>query len=143
MTAAHISVPSRVRPARIRTVEFDAAAGRLITITGGYSLNIGYRCGSGLPLDVRLQATDGTVLRVRGAGTALSVDSTAIPYAIAAVLLALGDLSGARPRCLFAWPRHHRLTAVLGLSGAPAQVRNILRISEPDPGKRPGVRVID
>lgn len=141
MTAGQMSVLSRVRPAGITSVEFDAAARRLIAAAGGSGLDIAYRNGSGLVLDVRPRPTIGTVLRVRGAGGILSVDSTATPLAVAAVLLALHDTTGARPRCRFPWPRHHRLTVILGVTGTAAQVREILRRSEPDPRRRPIVQV--
>jgi len=59
------------------------------------------------------------------------------------VLLALHDATGVRPRCRFPWPRHHRLTIVLGLTGTAAQVREILRRSEPDPRQRPLLQVGD
>jgi len=143
MAAVQMSVSSRVRPARIASVEFDAAARRLITAAVADGFDIAYRHGPGLILDVRPRPTIGTALRVRGTGAALSVDSTATPFAVAAVLLALHDATGVRPRCRFPWPRHHRLTIVLGLTGTAAQVREILRRSEPDPRQRPLLQVGD
>ena len=143
MTAVRMSVPSRVHPARIASVEFDAAACRLITAAARDGLDIAYRQGPGLVLDVRPRATVGAVLPVRGAGGLLTTDSTATPFAVATVLLALRDATGVRPRCRFPWPRRHRLTVIFGLTGTAAQVRELLRRTEPDPARRPIVHVGD
>jgi hypothetical protein len=59
------------------------------------------------------------------------------------VLLAVADATGVRPRCRFPWPRQHWLTIIFGLTGPAAQVREILRRAEPDPHRRPVVRVGD
>jgi len=64
MTVVQMSVPSRVRPAPIASVEFDAAARQLITAAARDGLETAYR--PGLVLDVRPRSTAGTVLRVRG-----------------------------------------------------------------------------
>jgi len=137
------STPIRLRPARIVHVEFDPGACRLITaaLGGGDGLHLAYPHGPGLLLDVRPQTSVETTLRVRAAGTALCVDSRAIPYAIAAVLLGLRDATGVRPVCRFRWPRHHRLAVVFGITGRAAQVRDVLRHSEPDPHRRPVIQV--
>lgn len=141
MAAATMSVPSRVRPAGIRSVEFDAAALRSITAAAADGLDVAFRDGPGLVLDVRPRPAVGAVLRVRGANGVLSVDSLATPLAVAAVLLAMHDATGVRPRCLFPWPRHHWVTVVFGVTGTAVQVREILRRSEPDTRRRPVVQV--
>jgi hypothetical protein len=138
-----MSVLSRVRPARIASVAFDASACRLITAAAGDGLDVAYRHGPGLVLDVRPRASVGSVLRVGGAGGVLSIDSTTTPFAVATVLLALHDATGIRPRCRFPWPRHHWLTIVFGLTGVAVQVREILQRTEPDPRRRPIVQVGD
>jgi len=92
-------------------------------------------------LDVRPQTSAEPTLRVHVAGTALRVDSRAIPYAIAAVLLGLRDATGVRPLCRFPWPPHHRLAVVFGITGRAAQVRDVLTHSEPDPRRRPAIQV--
>jgi hypothetical protein len=143
MTAVHLSVPSRIRPGRIHSVEFDAAACHLITASAGDRLDVAYQRGSGLTLDVRRCATTGAVLRVHGTGAGLSVDSNTPPFAIAAVLLALRDATGTRPRCLFPWPQHHRRTVMFGLTGTPALVREVLLRNEPDPRLRPVIQIGD
>jgi hypothetical protein len=73
------------------------------------------------------------VLRVRG---------TAIPNAIAALLLYLRDSTGRRPHCYFNWsegnPLLYLIRYILSGEGDMAPVtREILRQHEPDPGKRP------
>jgi hypothetical protein len=143
MSAVHVSVPSRIRPGRIRSVDFDSAACRLIASSAGDRLDLAYQRGPGLILDVHPVATTGAVLLVQGTAAGLNVESAAAPYAIAAVLLALRDFAGLIPRCLFPWPHHDRLAVVLGLTGTPAQVRQVLRRSEPDPRLRPRVQVCD
>jgi len=143
MTTVQVSVPCRVGPGRIASVEFDAPARRLITAAVGDGLEIGYRHGPGLILDVRPRPTGGTALRVGGAAGALSVDSLANPFAVAVVLFALYDATGVRPLCRFPWPRHHRLTVLLGLTGTAAQVRAILQRNEPAPQRRPIVQIGD
>jgi hypothetical protein len=134
---------SRVRPAHDARVEFDAEARRLITAAADGGIDIAYRHGTGLVLDVHPRACAGHVMRVRGAGGTLSVDNMAVPYAVAAVLLAIRDATGLLPRCRFPWPADHRMSVIFGLTGLPAQVRQVLRRSEPDPGGRPVVQVSD
>jgi hypothetical protein len=143
MNAVRMSVPCRVRPGHTTSVEFDTAARLLIAAATGDGFDIAYRTGPGLVLDVRPRRSAGAVLRVCGNGTALSVDSTATPMAVAAVLLALRDATDVRPQCRFPWPPHHWLTVVMGLTGTAAQTREVLHRSEPDPRRRPVVRVGD
>jgi hypothetical protein len=90
------------------------------------------------------------VLHVRGVQLGehriLRASSPAIPNAIAAILIALRDGSGVRPHAYFEWsegnPLRHLLDyLVLGRGDTAPVVREILRESEPDPEKRPGIHV--
>jgi len=76
----------------------------------------------------------------------LRVHSPAAPNAIAAILLALRDVTGVRPHGHFEWsegnPLGHLLRyLLLGKGDTPVVVREILRKSEPDPAQRPGIHV--
>lgn len=90
------------------------------------------------------------VLRVRGVDIAghrvLRVASPAAPNAIAAVLLAMRDATGARPHCHFEWSEGSPLLhlfryLILGQGDTPPVVREIIRKVEPDPAMRPGIHV--
>jgi hypothetical protein len=76
----------------------------------------------------------------------LRMESSAVPNAIAAVLLHVRDLTGARPHIYFDWtegnPIAHLLRFLFFGSGEVAPVtREVLREAEPDPEQRPSVHV--
>jgi hypothetical protein len=76
----------------------------------------------------------------------LRMESSAVPNAIAAVLLHVRDLTGRRPHVYFDWtegnPAGQLLRFLIFGSGEVAPVtREVLRAAEPDPGRRPFVHV--
>jgi len=76
----------------------------------------------------------------------LRMDSSAVPNAIAAVLLHVRDLTGTRPHVYFDWtegnPAAHLLRFLIFGSGEVAPVtREVLRATEPDLRQRPFVHV--
>ena len=103
-----------------------------------------------LEIDVVDPSDFSGVLRVRGVEVdghrILRAASPAAPNAIAAVLLALRDATGVRPRAHFEWaegsPMMHLMRyLILGRGDTAPVVREIIRRSEPDPAKRPEIHV--
>jgi hypothetical protein len=103
-----------------------------------------------LEVDVVDPSEFSEVLHVRGVEVGgfriLRMQSPAAPNAIAAVLLALRDATGVRPQCYFEWAEGSPLIhlfryLLLGRGDTAPVVREIIRSSEPDPGKRPGIHV--
>ncbi|MFG3601133.1 APC family permease [Micromonospora chersina] len=103
-----------------------------------------------LEIDISDPSRFSEVLRVHGVEVGgyriLRASSPAAPNAIAAILLALRDATGVRPHCHFEWsegnPIAHLLRyLILGRGDTPPVVREIIRKSEPDSGRRPGIHV--
>ncbi|MEH0934726.1 amino acid transporter [Micromonospora psammae] len=103
-----------------------------------------------LEIDVVDPSEFSQVLRVRGIEVGgyrvLRASSPAAPNAIAAILLALRDATGTRPHAHFEWsegsPVAHLLRyLILGRGDTPPVVREIIRKSEADPARRPGIHV--
>lgn len=118
-------------------------------LRGDHTLHRGQRALF-LEIDVIDPSEFGDELVVRGVEVdgfqVLRASSPAVPNAIAAVLLALRDGTGVIPRIHFDWsegnPIRHLLEyLVLGRGDTAPVVREILRETEPDPERRPRVRV--
>lgn len=103
-----------------------------------------------LEVDVVDPSEFSDVLEVRGLTVGshriLRAEAPAAPNAIAAILLALRDSTGVRPRCHFEWSEGNPLGhlfryLILGQGDTPPVVREIIRQHEPDPAQRPSIHV--
>ncbi len=103
-----------------------------------------------LEIDIVDPSEFSNVLKVRGLEVGehriLRAESPAVPNAIAAILLALRDVTDVRPRCHFEWSEGNPLGhlfryLILGTGDTAPVVREIIRQHEPDPSARPSIHV--
>ena len=103
-----------------------------------------------LEIDVVDPSEFSNVLRVTGIEVdghrILRAESPAVPNAIAAILLTLRNTMRVTPHCYFEWSEGSPVTHLLrylflGQGDTAPVVREILRKSEPNPLKRPGIHV--
>jgi hypothetical protein len=134
---------------RLPRVDLDPAAlGLLAGRPAGEYLDVRFgtnRPPAGLSLLVEPDAPAARVLLVFGEpGGVLRVHCRAVPYAVAAILLACGEITGRRVRCGFPLPpgRRAATAAVLGY-GTAGQVRALVRRGGPDPSRRPVIYLED
>ncbi|GLX00172.1 amino acid transporter [Microtetraspora sp. NBRC 16547] len=89
-------------------------------------------------------------LRVRGdvryGHQILQIESATVPNALAALLLYIRDRTGEVPNIYFQWGEGNPVLAMLrylvfGGGDVPALTREVLRVAEPDPTRRPHVHV--
>ncbi|MGX6604002.1 hypothetical protein ACWKSP_17930 [Micromonosporaceae bacterium Da 78-11] len=82
-----------------------------------------------------------------GPGDVLTMHCQAVPHALAAVLEAVGEVTGRRARCWFPWPRRGMAGALAVLllyrGDTSGRVRALLRRANADARRRPVVHLSD